>query len=167
VTAGEGIRIKLVGDKELLRKLDRLQKKDARKAIRRGLRAGAKILAVETKRLVPKVTGAIKRAVRVRAGKRSRRYIAVLAMIGEGWFKGDSFYAAQQEMGWHAGKRTGYSKTYKAGAKAARGRAYMGRRWIEGKHFMERAAQNRGRAAANAALNIIRQEVEASARKPA
>jgi hypothetical protein len=54
----------------------------------------------------------------------------VVIRLGKGFFRGDEFYGAFQEFGWKAGKRGRFN-----------------RRSIPGKHFMQRAAERKGRQA--------------------
>lgn len=65
----------LTGDKELIRKLEQLEKKDLRKATIKGCRAGNKIVASEAKTTVPQDTGRLKKSIKVRALPRSRKWI--------------------------------------------------------------------------------------------
>lgn len=55
--------------------LDKLEAKVRNKAIRKGHRAGAKLLAGEVKAESPVESGRTKRSVRVRAGKRKKNLI--------------------------------------------------------------------------------------------
>ena len=149
-TSQDGVTIQLVGDKELLAKLERLDRKDSRRAISRATRAAAKRIQPVAKRLAPKRTGALRRAIRVRAADKklkralrlpARKYIGAVCRIGKGFFKGETFYGGFVEWGW---------KT-------------RGGRVIPGKLFMQRAAEKEGLAAANEATEIVRQEIEAAA----
>lgn len=182
----EGVYLQVVGDKEWIRKLTRLEKRDSRRILRQAFRAGAKMIADKAKQLAPggrakgqkrskatgrfqktKGTGRLRKAIRVRAAKRSRRYIYYVARVGAEWFKGETFYAGFQEWGWHAGKRGRSSKEYRAAAQEARrrGATFRGRRFVKGKFFMKRAAQQTGRAAAAKAISMIRSGIEQAARQ--
>ncbi len=173
----EGVYLQVVGDKEWIRKLTRLEKRDSRRILRQAFRAGAKMIADKAKQLAPggrakgqkrsKATGRLRKAIRVRAAKRSRRYIYYVARVGAEWFKGETFYAGFQEWGWHAGKRGRSSKEYRAAAQEARrrGATFRGRRFVKGKFFMKRAAQQTGRAAAAKAISMIRSGIEQAARQ--
>lgn len=68
------MKISVTGDKELLDKLGKLRKTQVAKAIRKGSRAGSKIVQAKAKENVPVVSGALKREIKVRALKRSRRW---------------------------------------------------------------------------------------------
>lgn len=173
----DGITFTIVGDDRLLRKLDRIAKKDARAAIRKGTRAGAKIVTARTKALAPvsgsrqtgkktKKGGTLRRAIRTRSAKRSRVFIGSVTRLGAGFFKGETFYGAFQEFGWTPGKRR-IGGVLLAGARRRTGLRDNPNRGkpIEGKHFMERAAKQVGRKAMRVATDIIAREIERAARR--
>ena len=58
---------KIDGLNELGRNLSALEPKVARKAFRKGMRAGAQVIANEAKATAPVLTGRLKRAIRVRS----------------------------------------------------------------------------------------------------
>lgn len=64
--------MKLEGAAELDRKLRELEPKIAKNHLSKSLRAGAKLVLQATKARVPVLTGALKRSLAVRAGKRKR-----------------------------------------------------------------------------------------------
>jgi HK97 gp10 family phage protein len=66
--------IKIIGDKEISRKLKELSRKDRKKAIRIGSRKGAKVVQKKAKKNVPKDTGELRKSIKVRSLKRSRRW---------------------------------------------------------------------------------------------
>jgi HK97 gp10 family phage protein len=159
----DGLTFKVLGDERLLRKLDRIAKKDARAVTRKGSRAGAKITTARAKALAPvggtrtiggtffkkkKKGGSLRRAIRTRSAKRSRRYIGAVTVMGKGFFKGDTFYGAFVEFGHKVGKR---------------GRA--NRKEVAGLHFMERAAKQTGRKSLKVAIDIIARGIEAAGRR--
>ena len=143
----DGVTLQLVGDRELIRKLEAIEKRHGKSAIRKGLRAGVKILTAEAKRTAPRRTGALAKAIKTRAGPRSRSSISVATRLGAGFFKGETFYGGFQEFGWRTGKR-GSSR----------------RRAVPGRHFLEKAAKRVGPAAGKVALERIRFEIEQAAR---
>jgi HK97 gp10 family phage protein len=78
--------------------------KKARPLMRKALRNGGKILAKSAKGKAPKETGNLKKSIKVRAGKRSRKWISVIVSMGselgaalEG--KANAAYAMQVEYG--------------------------------------------------------------------
>jgi HK97 gp10 family phage protein len=143
----EQFEIFIRGDLDIEARLAVLEKGQARKIVRRGSRAGAKRILPTARSLAPHRTGQLRGAIRVRAGKRSRKYIAVRCTCGKDWFKGDTFYGGFQEWGWQTGKR---------GSAA--------RRQVKGKHFMERAYNRKKGAAMNEARRVILAEIEQAVR---
>ncbi len=164
----DGVSITIVGDKHLVAKLDRIRRKDARAAIRKGTRTAAKILLPAVKGRAPKgETSSLQKAIRVRASKRSRKFIGAVVASRADWLKagGKDFYLAFQEWGWHAGKRKASSRKAQAVQRAFVGKSFGKRRWIEGKHFLEKAAEISGQAAGRSGALIIRDAIEAAARR--
>lgn len=146
------VTVTINGTKELAAVLRSIPEKEAAGAIRKGTRAGQKLIARVAVRRAPRRTGAMARAIKVRAMKRRRHRFGNVVVIGEKTFVGDAFYGGFQEFGWHIGKRrtsTGAS----------------GRRFVEGEHFMERAARDKGRTAGLVAATIIRSELGINLRK--
>lgn len=87
------------GDKALGKALKRLGPA-ANKILRKVLRAGTKEVANEIKSIAPVgETGQLKRAIKVRAAKRKKGRIAFMAQIGEGSFKGETFYGSFVDLG--------------------------------------------------------------------
>lgn len=109
------------GLEKVLGKLSELQKKAANATTRKALRAGAKVIQAAVVEREPEVTGLMKAATKVTAGRRRKGVISVLVSIGKKWFAGKAFYAAFVDMGHRQGKR-------KLGDK---------RKLIPGRHFME------------------------------
>lgn len=66
------INIELLGEPELQRKLDALDRKVQRKVVRKAIREGAKPVLAAAKAKVPVDTGALKAGLKLRALKRSR-----------------------------------------------------------------------------------------------
>ena len=107
------IQTSLQGDKELTRKLKDIPDKTVNKGLRKGTRAGAKIVQAAAKGMVPQATGNLKRNIKVRAMKRKKGRVGARVTIPP-----DAFYGTFQEKGW---------------------KARNGRR-IPGKYFMKTAA---------------------------
>ena len=76
------IDIGLIGDKDLQKKLNKLQGKDAKAVIRKVLRNQQKEIKKRADALVPTKSGALKASLRIRAGKRSRKRISVVLIAG-------------------------------------------------------------------------------------
>lgn len=83
----------------LRRAFRELPKTTARKVVRRALRSGAKIVQDEIRRRTPLRTGALARAIRVRAGRRQRGILSILVVMGEGNYRGKTFYGSFLEFG--------------------------------------------------------------------
>ena len=111
----------LVGDKELSRALHALPITVAKSVLRPALRAGAKESLGAIKRRAPRDTGALARSLKVRAAQRSRTHFGAGVRIGEGYFKGDTFYGAFQELGWKTGKRGSGNRRQIPGRRFMRG----------------------------------------------
>lgn len=91
----------------LMAKLSSLPKKIQRKFIREETRKAAKThLLKQAKAAAPKETGALRRAIRIVAIKKSRVFVGVRLALSAKWFTGDTFYGAFQEWGWRHGKRS-------------------------------------------------------------
>lgn len=99
----------ITGVKELMEKLDQFEPKLRKKILRKTLRKAAKPVLATARRYVPVDTAALKKSLKVRALKRSRRHkhrVGIAVMTSEGWFKGDEYYGAFVEFGHRVGKRT-------------------------------------------------------------
>lgn len=132
--------MKLTGDKELIKKLSSLEKRDAKAAIRKGTRAGSKEITQEAKAMAPVETGKLKQAIKTRAAKRLKRGSVgtVTTVQMQGKTKGNMYYGAFQEYGWTA----------------------VNGRKIQGKHFLKNAAEKAGPQALNTAVTIMKSEIE-------
>lgn len=93
--------------------IKKLGNKVGKKPIRKGLRAGAKVLQTAIKQEVPVRSGFLRKHVKVRAGKRNRDRIQVLATSGDpksnNLNSGDAWYGGAVEYGhdgggWYQGK---------------------------------------------------------------
>lgn len=137
----------IFGAQQLDFKLRRLAAKDAKKAIRKGTRAGSKIVTAKAKKLAPVESGLVRRAIRTRALKRSRNTIGTITVLGKAFFKGASFYGAFVEFGHKIGSRK-----------------LPTRKEVAGQHFIERAAKQVGRKAGEEAVRVMAREIENAAR---
>lgn len=152
----DGFAIQVKGGAALRRKLRELADKDVKAVMRKALRAGAKVVLPEARSNAPVLTGKLKRNIRVRSAKRSRRYVGATVTTSEGFFKGDDFYTAFQEFGWRKGKRGPNAWRINKKGKRVRRRSKFqqiafGR--VPGKHFMERAARSKGKAAGDVVVS--------------
>ena len=69
------------------RALEKLAKKDQKKCIRKGARAGAKIIQKQAKQNAPKDKGELRKSIKVRSLKRSRRWVGarVVTDVRHAW----------------------------------------------------------------------------------
>lgn len=88
------------GMPELLNSLKAFPKNVERKVLRQALRASMKPVQKKAKELAPVESGALKRAVRIRAGKRKRNVVSINVQIGanDKQFT-EQYYAGFQELG--------------------------------------------------------------------
>lgn len=91
--------ITISGDKELIRALKALPRLVARRCLRQSMRPAMKIVQAEAKKNAPEDTGLVKKAIKVRAMKRSSKFIGIDVQLGEGDFKGKTFYGSFLEYG--------------------------------------------------------------------
>jgi HK97 gp10 family phage protein len=119
-----GSSVKITGVDAINRAFRELEPKLARKVIRSALRKGAKIVQAAEKQAAPQgETGILRKAIKVRASRvRKKNVISLGVIMGQGDFKGESFYGAFQNFGWKTGRRGSSNRTQ-----------------IAGKHFAERA----------------------------
>ncbi len=89
----------ILGEKEIRRAFKTLPAALAKKAVRRALRKGMKVVKAKVKEYVPRDTGQLEGAIKVKAAKRSRLAFGVNVEIGEDDFVGESFYGAAVDLG--------------------------------------------------------------------
>jgi HK97 gp10 family phage protein len=150
---GPALEFTLTGDDKLDRAFQALPRIVQKKVLREGLRPAAKLVKAAAVAKAPKRTGALAGAIKVRAGKRSRKYpnsVRVQVAVGKEWFKGDEFYGAFEEFGWKSGRRV------------KKGRADH-RKQIPGRHFIQGAYQDQGEAAKQVAQSKIVEGIEREA----
>ena len=87
------------------RMLRTLPKTIRNKILRQEMRREAKTLVAPSKAATPVKTGKLRKSVKVRAQKRSRKGIGVFVGYSDKPFVGDMFYGAFLEWGWRIGKR--------------------------------------------------------------
>lgn len=125
----------ITGDKKIDRKLKRLEAKEAKQFITKGLKSGAKIILSETKLTAPVDEGTLKSNFKVRAGKRSRKSITREVRADEKSWKGDAWYAAGVELGFPG-------------------------RGIEGQHFMKKAFDKKKDNAKQETIREIKSQID-------
>lgn len=79
--------------------LKALEPKVEKKILKKGMRTGMKLIQQAAKEKAPVDTGLTKKGIKVRAAKRSRKGIGIDVTIGEGDYKGETYYAAFLEYG--------------------------------------------------------------------
>ncbi len=137
------IEFQLTGAKELDALLKSVPKKEAMKGIRKGTRAGAKLMLAKARALAPVRTGLMRQKLTVRAAKRKRpkalgakvqggKRAAMKIPENSKWY-----YPAIVEFGRKDGK-------------------------LQGSHFMLRAAEATASAATNRTLNEIKTQIESA-----
>lgn len=97
--AGKGGVI-VTGIPEIDRKLKTLVPRLQKKVIRQAMRKAMALVTEEARARVPVDTGELRKAIKTRAAKRRRRgEIGVDTRVGEGDFKGETFYGGMVEFG--------------------------------------------------------------------
>ncbi len=92
--------VRFDGVEGLLTALREMEPKAARKVTRQGLRAGANLVKREAQALAPVASGATRKSIKARAGKRRKNVYSINAFAGgERFFHGDTFYAGFVEYG--------------------------------------------------------------------
>ncbi len=124
------------GSEELIGKLRKLRTTEAKAAIRKGTRAGAKIVQAEAKSNAPVKSGALKQAVKVRSWPRSRRWTGT--MINTSVTRGAVFYQSFIE---------------------------LGTKYIKARHFIRNAYERTKDQALNLTMAEMKSEIEQRMRK--
>lgn len=126
------VRVTVKGTENLVRKLQTLKKTQSKKAIRKGSRAGCKLVQAEAKANVPVRTGALRKEIKVRAlGRKAKKWTGTQVTTKvEG---GPTYYGGFVELG-----------TKKMAAR----------------HFIKRAFQSVKGSAEQAFIEGIRSEID-------
>lgn len=142
--AGGGVSLTTQGDRELIAMLSKFRQGESNRIIRKGLRAGAKIVQTATKNDAPVRSGATKKSFKVRAMKRKRGRLGIMVQSGKGFFKGDTFYVGFLVFGHRVGpRRLGDSRTK-----------------VLPNEFMKRAARRSEKQAVEELNTTVRKEIE-------
>jgi HK97 gp10 family phage protein len=118
------------GAEQLQQKLSELSKTHAKAAIRKGTRAGAKIVQAEAKNRVPVRTGRLKKGLKVRAMPRKKNYVGTMVRLAD---TGEVFYGGFVE---------------------------FGTKYIKPRHYLENASKAVKDAALNKAITEAKAEIE-------
>lgn len=151
--AGRQATVWVTGIPELDAKLRTIEQRLAKKIYRRSVRKAAKPVLDTARSLAPVESGDLKRSLKIRAMKRSRRnkhQVGVQVVTGKEWFKGDQFYAAFIEFGAPGHKFFG-----------------KGEAPLEPKPFLRPAADANKSKVADVFRAEMRRELEEAAREPA
>jgi HK97 gp10 family phage protein len=92
------VSLSVKGLKETIKALETLEPKLHRKVVRTALRDGAKIVLAEAKATAPVKTGALKKSLKVKAGKKKRHGQSISVRTDKTQFP-DQYYSAFQEFG--------------------------------------------------------------------
>ena len=88
------VKVSITGDKALIKALKALPKLVARRCLRQAMRPAMKMVQTAAKAQAPTKSGLTKKAIKVRAMRRSTKFIGVDVQLGEGDYKGKTFYGA-------------------------------------------------------------------------
>jgi hypothetical protein len=144
------------GDKALIKKLAELEPKVAKKAIKKGSRAGNKLILETARQTAPTLKkarknrnpGDLRKAIKVQALKDKKgSYGTRVNIVFKGSTKSNWYYGAWQNYGWTPKART------KAGT-------YVNGRPVKGLNFMDKARMARGQQALKQATSIISEEIK-------
>ncbi len=89
--------MKITGDKQLISQLEQLKKVKAKAAVRKGSRAGSKLVAAAAKEMAPVRTGQLRQGMKVRSLPRSRKWTGT--MVTTSVKHGSVFYQGFVELG--------------------------------------------------------------------
>lgn len=123
----------ITGVEGLQAKLNLLKKSQAKAAIRKGCRAGAKIVQAKAQELAPVKTGQLRAAIKVRSIPRSKNWTGVSIRVDNS----NAFYFSFIEYG-------------------------LTTRKLEGRHFLKDAADQSKDEAISMAIETIKAEIERS-----
>lgn len=132
--------IQITGIEEIDKKLRELTDKEARRIMRRAMKKAIQPTVTQAQSNAPVLTGQTRAAIQLMPMKRSRKAksFGFRVCIGKKDYVGDQFYGAFQEYGFHLGKRS-----------------LSNRKFIEGKHFMQKAYDSTKEQVKTAALDEI------------
>jgi HK97 gp10 family phage protein len=97
--------IRVSGLTEVTQALKELDRKVQKSILRKGLRAGAKVMLSPARAGAPDRTGRIRRNIKVRAGRSSKGRVSISVGVNARDFTGPAFYAAFVLLGHKVGSR--------------------------------------------------------------
>lgn len=125
-------KLQVEGFKEITKALSVLEVNIQKKVLRSAMRKNLKPLLAESKKNAPKVSGDLRKSLRLKAGKRKKHKFSINVMVGKKNFVGKTFYGAMVELG---------TKKMKA------------------RHFMKAAFDAKGPAARDAMMKDIKDQI--------
>ncbi len=134
------IKLSITGQAEIKRKLDKLGQIGSKKVVVKAMRTAMKPLLAYTRKQLPKKTGLVRRSLKLKAPRRTRKkgIFRLLMVIGDADFQGKSFYAAFLEYGKKLGKAKRGTLKNKL-SKAQKLLLNKGRKQIAGKYYLKKA----------------------------
>ena len=148
---------KVEGVEEIIRKLRELDAKIQKKHLRTSLRAGAKIIQKQMQADAPEKTGQLRKEIKVRAGRSGKGFVSVAVAVGSKLVKGKAWYAAFVDLGHFLGKRLRGKFTTEQYHRLSLG---VGRKFVPGTHFAERAFASAKGAATQAATDKLAELID-------
>lgn len=148
---------KVEGIEEFINKLKELDAKIQKKHLRTSLRAGAKIIQKQMKEDAPEKTGQLRKEIKVKAGRSGKGFISVAVAIGQKAQKAKAWYAGFVDLGHFLGKRLRGKFTREQYHRLSLG---VGRKFVPGTHFAEKAFESSKDAAQQAAVDKLAELIE-------
>lgn len=147
------------GDKAVMKRLKKLEPKIRKQVLNKAAKTAMRPVLTAARNNAPKKTGALRKAIRLRALKRNRRgNVGARVACSDQWFVGDMFYGAFQEFGYHIGKRENSMRS--RGIWSGIGSDRDTRREVAGQHFIERAFRTHGERAMQTFMEEVPREID-------
>lgn len=93
------VKILVTGHRKIDRALKRIAPAAQRQVFRKASREALREMQREAKLIAPRKTGRLAKAIKIRSGQRSRRFIRIVLAVAKGSFKDSRFYGAFEEFG--------------------------------------------------------------------
>jgi len=152
--------VKLYHAKRLQRKLSGLKRADKRAAVRKAARESAKPLHQATVQASPERTGLLKRAIKLRAARRSRVRVGVNVIVRKlDLSKAADKFQATKTFKKKFGNRTGMYKVFYAGF------VELGTKKQKAQHFMRQTARRMKRKVTKDFMKRVYIEIERIAKR--
>jgi HK97 gp10 family phage protein len=170
------LKLSIAGDKELVDKLKEFTKAETKSAMQTGAKKALEPVQKTARAIAPKKTGRLRKAIRIRVLKRSRRRVGARVTVGslDSMFKGRTFYGAFQEYGWRVGRRAsnadlGIRKRKRRTAAQAEQIAELNnaRKKIDGQRYMRRAIDSNREIVMTTFRGLLREGIQKVMKKKA